>query len=78
MFKKVSKSFCTSIVMVLPDPLSPIPTTSSSAMNIPENTEEDPEPVHESDIQMEYSSDELHSSSIGAVTNNNLQELMSG
>jgi hypothetical protein len=47
MFKKVSKSVCTSTVVVCPDPLLPTPSTSS-AMKTPENTEEDrddPEPV---------------------------------
>jgi hypothetical protein len=41
----------------------------------PDNTEEDcddPEPVDEGDIQMEYSSDQLYDPSIGAVTKNYL------
>ena len=40
MFKKASKSVCTSTVVIYPDPLSPTPFTSS-AMKTPENTEED-------------------------------------
>jgi hypothetical protein len=45
--------------MVSPDPLYPTPLTSS-AMQTPENIEEDtvdPEPADERDIQMEYSFD---------------------
>jgi hypothetical protein len=40
-------------------------------MKTQENTEEgcdDPEPVEEGDIQMEYSTDQLCSQSIGSVT----------
>jgi hypothetical protein len=47
-----------------PDPLSTVPSISS-AMNTLDNTEEDPadqEPANE-DIQMEHSSDYLHSQS---------------
>jgi hypothetical protein len=57
MFKKASKSICTSTIVVPPDPSSPTPSTSS-ATKIPENTEEepdDPQPADEEDIQMEYS-----------------------
>jgi hypothetical protein len=45
MFKKASKSVCTPTTMVSPDNLSPTPSTSStsSAVNTPENTEEDPD-----------------------------------
>jgi len=42
-----------------PDPLSPIPSTSST-MKVSNNKEQDPddpEPSDEEDIQMEYSSD---------------------
>jgi hypothetical protein len=59
-----------------PDPLSPIPSLAS-AMKTPENTEEDLDdlkPANEGDIEMEYSSDQLYSPSIGAVTNNYLYE----
>jgi hypothetical protein len=59
LFRKSSKSACTSTVVVSPDPLSPAPSTSST-VKTPENTEEDPddpEPADEGDIQMEYSSD---------------------
>ena len=69
-FKKASKIVQTPSVVVCPDPLSPTPSTSS-AMRTPENTEEDPDdlkPADEGDIQMEYSSDQLYSPSIGAVT----------
>jgi hypothetical protein len=58
MFKKASNNFCTSIVVVIPDPLSPTPSTS--AVKTPENTKEDPDhPQHagEGDIQMDYFSD---------------------
>jgi len=51
--KKASKSVYTSTIVVSPDPLSPSPLTSS-AVNTPENAEEDPndpEPV-DRDIQM--------------------------
>jgi hypothetical protein len=44
--------------VVSPDSVSY--STTSSAMKIPENTEEDPdepEPADEGDIQMEYTSD---------------------
>ena len=44
--------------MVICDPLSPTPSTSS-AIKTPKNTEEDydgPEPAYEEDTQMEYSS----------------------
>jgi len=57
--------------VVTPDPFSPT-ASSSSAMKIPENTEEEPndfEPVDNGDIQMEYSSDQLYSPSISSVTN---------
>jgi hypothetical protein len=53
MFKKISKSVCTSIVAVSPDPLSPTPT--SSALKTPENTEEDsddPELADKGDIEV--------------------------
>jgi hypothetical protein len=41
MFKKVSKSVCALTVVVIPDPLSPAPLTSSK--KTPENKEEDPD-----------------------------------
>jgi len=69
-FKKASKIVQTSSVVVCPDHLSPTPSTSS-AVRTPENTEWDPDdlkPADEGDIQTEYSSDQLHSPSIGAVT----------
>jgi type VI protein secretion system component VasA len=52
MFRKASKSVCTSTVVVSPEHLSPTPSMSS-AMMTPENTEEDlddPEPVNKGDI----------------------------
>ena len=45
--------------VVIPDPLSPTPSTSSD-MRTPENTEKDPddaEAADEGDLQMEYCSD---------------------
>jgi hypothetical protein len=53
------KSVCTSIIVVSPDLLSPIASTSS-VVKSPENTEEysdDPELATAGDIQMEFSSD---------------------
>ena len=61
MFKKASKSACTSTVVVSPDSSSP--TSTASAKTTAKNTEEnpsDPEPAYEKDIQMEYSSDKLY------------------
>jgi hypothetical protein len=69
-FKKASKTVQTSFVVVCPNPLSPTPSISS-AMRTPENTEEDPDDLKsadEGDIQIDYSSDQLYSSCIGAVT----------
>jgi len=53
MFKKASKSFCTSNVVVFPEPLCPNLSTSL-AIKTPENTEEYPEPADEVDFQIEY------------------------
>jgi hypothetical protein len=53
MFKKASKSVCTSTIVVSSDPMSP------SIAQTPKNTEEDPDdpkPADEGDIQLEYSS----------------------
>jgi hypothetical protein len=55
-FKKASKTVCTSTIVVSPDPFSPTPSTSS-AMKAPQNTKDDPEPATEGDVQMEYTSD---------------------
>jgi hypothetical protein len=58
MFKNVSKSVCTSTIVIPPDHLSPAWSTSL-VMKSPENTEEDPddpEPA-DGDIQMECSFD---------------------
>jgi hypothetical protein len=69
--KKASKGVCKSIIVVSPDPFSPIASTSA-ATKVPENTEEEPndfEPVYIGDIQMEYSSDQLYSPNISSVTN---------
>jgi hypothetical protein len=74
MFKKASRSVCTSTVVVSPHSLSPTPSPSS-AMKTPENTEEDSddcESPDEGDIQMEYSSAQLYSPSTEAVTKNYL------
>jgi hypothetical protein len=57
--EKSSKIVCTSTVVVSPDSLSHT-ASASSAMKIPENTEEGPcvpEPADERDNQMEYCSD---------------------
>jgi hypothetical protein len=56
MFTQASNNVCTSTVVVSPDPLSPTPSSTSSAMKTPENTEEDPDDPEPEDggIQMEY------------------------
>ena len=59
MFRKCSKSVYRSVVLVSPDPLSLMPS-STSTMKTPENTEEDPgdtELAVEGDIQRQYSFD---------------------
>ena len=59
MITKASKSVCTSTVVVYPNNLSPIPSTST-AIKIPGNTEEDPDDPEATiveDSQMEYNSD---------------------
>jgi hypothetical protein len=63
MLKMTSKSVSTSVTVVSPDTFSLSPSTSS-AMEIPENTEEDPddpELADAGDIHMKYSSDQLYS-----------------
>jgi hypothetical protein len=55
MFRKTSKSVCTSTILASPNPLSPTPTPS--ATKTPENTKDDPKPGDEENIKMEYSSD---------------------
>jgi hypothetical protein len=59
MFKKASDRVCASSGVASPDPLSPIPSTSSmmKASKKTEQDPDDPEPADEEDIQMEYSSD---------------------
>jgi hypothetical protein len=67
-FKKATKSGCTSTVVLSPDPF-PLTSSTSSAVKTPVGTEEgpdDPEPADEGDIQMEYS-DELYTPSVRAV-----------
>jgi hypothetical protein len=57
-----------------PDPLSPT-LSNISALKTPENIEEesdDPEPAYEGDIPMEYASNWLCSSIMGAVTKDHL------
>lgn len=74
MLKNLSRSVCTSNIVVSPDPLSPTPSTSST-LKTPKNTEEDPndpEQADERDIQMVFSSGLLYSQSIGAATKNYL------
>jgi hypothetical protein len=69
MFKKASKSVCTSTIVVSPDPVSPI-TSTYSVRKTPENTEEnphDPQPSDEEYKQMQYSFDYFCSPSKGAV-----------
>jgi hypothetical protein len=59
MIKKAPKSVCTSTVVVSPNHLSPMPSTSA-AIKTPGNTEDEPddsEPAHERDNRMEYNSD---------------------
>ena len=58
MFKNTSKSVRTLTIVVLPDLLSPTPSTSLT-LKTPENTEEDPDnpELADGDIQMECSSD---------------------
>jgi len=63
MLKTASKSVSTSTTVVSPDTFSLSPS-ASSAMEIPENTEEDPddpELADAEDIHMKYSSDQLYS-----------------
>ena len=67
MFREASKSVSISTNVISPDPLSPTSSTSS-ATKTPENIEDNPddsEQAGEGDIQMEYSSDQLYSTSIG-------------
>lgn len=69
LLKKSSRAVCTSAVVVSSDPFSTTPLTSST-VGTSENTEgvpDDPEQADE-DIQMEYFSEWLYSSSIGPVT----------
>jgi hypothetical protein len=58
MFKKASKKFCTSPLVLTPDPSSPNPSTYS-AVETPDNKEEDSNDLEpaDGDIQMEYSTD---------------------
>ena len=70
MSKRASKSVYTSNVVVSPEPSSPTPSTSS-AMQIQDKTEQDPDdptPADEGDIHMEYSSDQFYSLCIEAGT----------
>jgi hypothetical protein len=56
MFKKASRSVCTSTIVVSPDPLSPTRSTPA-ATKTQKITEQDPdhyEPADEGHIQMEY------------------------
>ena len=71
MFNKTSKSACISTIVVSSDPLSPVPSTST-AMETPENTEEEPDDPELADegIPMEF--DLLYSHSIRALTKNYL------
>jgi len=55
MFRKATKSGCTSTIVLSPDPLS-LTASTSLAAKTSVNTEEDPddpEPADEEDIQME-------------------------
>ena len=70
-------SVCTSNIVVSPHPLSPI-TSTYSARKTPENREENHDDLQltdEEDMQMQYSSDYLCSSSIGVVTKSHLKNL---
>jgi hypothetical protein len=57
MLKNASKNFCTSPLVITPNPSSSNPSTSS-AVETPENKEENPDDPEPEDgyIQMEYSS----------------------
>jgi hypothetical protein len=59
MFKKASKSICTSIIVISPDPVSPSPSASMvETKQAPETymgTLNVPEPAAKGDTQMEYS-----------------------
>jgi hypothetical protein len=74
MFKTASKSVSTSIILLSPDTFSLSPSTSST-MEISENTKEDPdnpELADAGDLHMEHSSDQLYSQVSGAVPKNYL------
>jgi len=68
LLRKSSRTACTSAVVVSPNPFSPMPSTSST-MRTSENIEGDIDDLEQADgdIQMEYSSEWLYSSSIGPV-----------
>jgi hypothetical protein len=76
MFKKASKSVCTTTVMISPEPLSPTLSISSATKTLQKTGEnpDDSDPADKGDIQVEYSSDYLYSPSIGAVTKNDPKE----
>jgi hypothetical protein len=54
---KASKSVCTTIIVISPDPLSPAPSTSIMKTQKTQKRTVDPEQVDEGNIQMEYSSE---------------------
>ena len=53
-FKKAFERVCTSTLVVIPDPLSPLPPTSA-ATRTPEGTEEDPIPTDKGGVHTDYS-----------------------
>jgi hypothetical protein len=72
--REMSKKKPPRVSVVIPDPLSPTPSTSSD-MRTQENTEKDPvdsEAADEGYLQVEYCSDYWYSPNTGAETNNYL------
>jgi len=63
--KKASKNVCKQAFLVYHHPVSY--SNNFVSYEVPENTEDDPEPANEGNIQMEYSFAYFYSPSIGAV-----------
>lgn len=79
MLKNASQECLPTVNVVSPDITTPNPSTSS-AIKISKNTEEnpdDPTPADAVDIQMEHSSNQLHSQSTEAEAKNYLYTLKS-
>lgn len=73
----VGQMLCYLLYLLTPCILHKLLQLQQTLQNIQEDPDE-PTPADKGDIQMEYSSDELHSPSKRAVTVNYLQELRSG